>query len=135
MSLLSLINTGTSAIVGAVAGPRARKVSKDTGIVLGEATLDVVEVGAEILGKSVKGIGAALPASFNYIKGMSTEALVGSEELTKFRKEWVTATQERKGQIVQEIGAKHMKRVIAAFKEEELIEVTQEKETKTITVN
>ena len=137
MSLASLLNTGTAALAGIVAGPRAKRISKETGITLGHAALDTIEVGAEILGGTVKTVAAALPASFSYLKGMSVEALVGSEELNKFRKEFVTATPERRAEMYQEIGAKHMQNVIAAFKEEEQISVTQEtqeKETKTITL-
>ena len=123
MSLLSLLNNGTAALMGAVAGPRARKVSKDTGIALGGATLDVVEVGAEILVNATTTIAAGLPAAFSYLKGMSTQALVGSEELNKFRIEWVEATHERRGQIAHEIGGKHMDKIIKAFEEEEILKV------------
>ena len=123
MSLLSVLNNATAAVVGAVAGPRARKVSKDTGIALGGATLDVVEVGAEILVGATTTIAAGLPAAFSYLKGMSTQALVGSPQLLKFRTEWIDATHERRGQIAHEIGEVHMEKIIKAFEEEELMKV------------
>ena len=123
MSLASLLNNGTAAIVGVAFGPRARKISKETGITLGNASLDTIEVGAEILGGTVKTVAAALPVSFSYLKGMSVQALVGSEHLVKFKAEWVDATPERKGEIMKEIGADHMDKIIAAFKEEEQLKI------------
>jgi hypothetical protein len=123
MSVASLVNTGTAALVGIAFGSRARKISKDTGITLGHAALDTVEVGAKILGGTVKGLAAALPATYAYLKGMSVEALIGSEALTKFRIEFTNATPERRDEMYEEIGAKHMQNVIAAFKEEELIKI------------